>query len=236
MSLNKNVIERKREICARSENYHHDQIYVPAQDDYITGFRSKPERFSAYHGGAEPVVSASELYDLPSDSWLTVNRYNALVLNSCNMLIADVDFGDGRLNRFAGARNCEEVVDNLRELDLLDHEHLPFEDWSFAAQSYRVYRTHSGCRVICTSISVPWACSGWAATRFMRFLRADPQYVELCGVQKCYRARLTAKPWRMRGEGAHVCELVATVGKGEVAQELVEQIRLHDELRACLRM
>src|SRR5438128_2596718 len=112
------------------------------------------------------------------------------------MLIADVDFGDDRLNRFAGAKNCDEVLENLQELHLLDKEHLWFEEFRFADQSYRVYRTHSGCRVICTSICVPWAGTGWAAQRFMRFLRSDPAYIELCDVQKCYRAGLTPKPWR----------------------------------------
>jgi hypothetical protein len=64
----------------------------------------------------------------------------------------------------------------------------------------------------------------------MRFLRSDPNYMELCGVQKCYRARLTPKPWRDDGEPTHVCELDARIGPPVVADELREQLAVHDEL------
>lgn len=86
-----------------------------------------------------------------------------------------------------------------------EHEHGPL--------IYRVYRTHSGCRVICTRIAVPREDHGWMAERVMQFLRADPDYIKLCRHQKYYRARLTPKPWRDKGDSCRVCEHFSTEGK-----------------------
>jgi hypothetical protein len=77
-----------------------------------------------------------------------------------------------------------------------------------------------------------WQDMGWIAQRFMQFLRCDPDYIKLCRVQKCYRARLTPKPWRDKCGGSCVCVHVSTEGAAgaKVAPELKEQLRLHDEL------
>ncbi len=221
--------DRRRQLVSRSRCYHKATVYVPNLKDYVAGPMRQPERMSPYSGGEEPVVSADGLYDLPDEAWLTVNHYNALVLNTSNLLIADVDFGDPRLDKYAGADDCDQVIRNVEEVSRLDRKIMGFEDWKFADQSFRVYRTHSGCRVVCTSKTFPWSESAWLARRLMQFLRTDPHYVRLCDEQKCYRAKLTPKPWR-DDEDSHVCELVATVGNGHVADELKEQLRLHDEL------
>jgi hypothetical protein len=34
--------------------------------------------------------------------------------------------------------------------------------------------------------------------RLLRLSGADPAFVQLCRAQKCFRARLTSKPWRCR--------------------------------------
>jgi hypothetical protein len=231
--MNTLTISRKHNLLERAEMFHHTQIFVPDAKSYVRGVLHEPIAFKEYQSSTEPVVDPTDLYELDDSAcsaWLTVNRYNALVLNTSNMLIADIDFGDERLNRFAGAEDCDEVVENLKELQVFDEEFMRFEDFRFADQSYRVYRTHSGCRVICTSICVLWADMGWLAQRFMRFLRSDPAYIELCGVQRCYRARLTPKPWREKGGPCHVARLVDVHGDEVVCPELEEQLRLHDEL------
>ena len=163
--------DRMWELNGRAKQFHHTKIYVPDQKSYVNGILHEPSGMSEYRNGKdEPIVSPEGLYDLNSDSaWLTVNNYNALVLNTRNMLIADIDFGDARLNRFAGAKDCDDVVVSLNDLDRLDEERVEFGPFAFAAQSYRIYRTQSGCRVICTSLSLPWNDMGWAATCFMRF-------------------------------------------------------------------
>ena len=233
--MNTLTISRKQDLLQRAEMFHHTQIFLPSANDYVRGLLHEPIGFKDYHSGNEPIVAPNELYDLGDSAWLTVNHYNALVLNTSNMLIADIDFGDERLNRFAGAKNCQDVCSNLAEVHLLDTELHPFDDddgdFRFADQSYRVYRTHSGCRVICTSICLPWQNTGWVAQRFMRFLRSDPDYIKLCDIQKCYRARLAPKPWRDGGNDTCVCRHFSTEGnKAHVAPELEEQLRLHDEL------
>jgi hypothetical protein len=221
----------KKELLERAKLYYHTHIFVPDAHDYVRGVLHEPIGFKEYHTGKEPVVDTEDLYDLADSAWLTVNHYNALVLNTSNMLIADIDFGDGRFDRHAGATDVTEVGKNLEDLHLLDDEHMQGEKFRFADQSYRIYRTHSGCRVICTSIALPWQSMGWMAERFMRFLRSDPEYIKLCGVQKCYRARLTPKPWRNKGDGRCVCVHVSTEGRQpSVDLELEEQLRLHDEM------
>ena len=225
------TISRKHDLLERANQFRHTQIYAPTSQSYIKGFVHEPNSISTYRGDeTEPVVDAEDLYQLDKgQAWLSVNHYNAIILNTRNMLIADVDFGDGRLNRFAGAKDCDEVLANLGELHLLDEERMRFSNFSFADQTYHVYRTHSGCRVICISTPVHWEEMGWAAERFMRFLGADPEYVQLCGIQKCYRARLTPKPWRC-GDVNHVCRFEETVGSSEVHPDLKEQLQLHDEM------
>jgi hypothetical protein len=242
------VSRHKGELLERATEYHHAKIWVPGIRSYLEGFLHEPQKgVSAYQSGDEPIVDQEGLYDLDaSNAWLTVNQYNALVLNTSNMLIADIDFGDPRINRFAGARNCDDVIENLSDLAFFDEHYFGLDDpdvgtddfrfandFRFAQQTYRVYRTHSGCRVICTSATMPWKEMGWLAERFMRFLRGDPNYIELCQVQKCYRARLTPKPWRDNGEPVHVCRLEQVQflgGSDEVHPDLKEQLRLHDEL------
>lgn len=226
------ALKRKHTLLEATTAFHRSQIYLPSKDEYIHGFKTKPEDgFCDYDGrDVEPIINPKELYNLPPEAWLTVNHYNALIFNTRNMLIADIDFGDERLNRFAGARDCDDVIHNLNHLHVLDEQQGDFADLRFADQSYHVYRTHSGCRVICTSICVPWESRRWEARCFMRFLRSDPQYIDLCGKQNCYRARLTAKPWRTNGDLCHVCEYEASVGIGPVAEAIGEQLALHDEL------
>jgi hypothetical protein len=225
------TVSKKQDLLERAAMYRHTQIFFPDTEDYIRGLVHKPIGFKDYDSGKEPIVDADELYKLGDSAWLTVNHYNALVLNTSNMLIADIDFGDTRLDRHAGAKDWQEVCGNLEELHLLDEEHMRLQDFNFADQSYRVYRTHSGCRVICTSIALPWQDMGWMAERFMQFLRSDPDYIKLCRHQKCYRARLTPKPWRDKGNYRCVCLHVGTEGKKpHVARELEEQLKLHDEL------
>lgn len=228
------------EILERAKYLYHQSIWIPSSGEYIDGIRGYPESMTPYHNGDdEPVVKVNDICELDSNVWLTVNRYNAIVLNSRNMFIADIDFGDERLNRFAGAKSINDVVRNLDELDLLDHidygchrsRRFGSDIPSLAKQSYRVYRTHSGCRVICTSHAFPRDRMDYAADCLMRFLRSDPQYIKLCDVQKCYRARLTPKPWRQdEFYPNHVCQLSHIHGDDIVHPELVSQMTLHDEM------
>ena len=69
-------------------------------------------------------------------------------------------------------------------------------DWGL-----RVYQTPAGLRLIATHrLFKP---DEPAVADFFSAVQADPVYVAMCRHQKCFRARLTGKPWRM-GMDAHI--------------------------------
>jgi hypothetical protein len=59
----------------------------------------------------------------------------------------------------------------------------------------RIYRTPAGFRVLATH--QPFDATSEEVQRFFLAVRADPVYVRMCTNQNCFRARLTAKPWRI---------------------------------------
>lgn len=63
-------------------------------------------------------------------------------------------------------------------------------DWNL-----RLYRTPAGLRVLATQRT--FAPDDPAVTRFFAALGADLRYVRMCLRQQCFRARVSAKPWRI---------------------------------------
>ena len=62
-------------------------------------------------------------------------------------------------------------------------------------ESFRLYQTPAGFRIIAThDVVLP---SDRLVAEWFAYFHADTNYVRLCQVQQCFRARLTAKPWRM---------------------------------------
>ncbi len=59
----------------------------------------------------------------------------------------------------------------------------------------RVYRTPMGYRVL--AMHETFDPEQEAAFQFMKAINSDPLYVRMCRNQKCFRARLTPKPWRI---------------------------------------
>ncbi len=70
---------------------------------------------------------------------------------------------------------------------------------SFAAENptwrLRVYRTPMGYRVLVMHST--FDPTQEEPFRFMEALKSDPLYVRMCRNQKCFRARLSPKPWRI---------------------------------------
>lgn len=65
----------------------------------------------------------------------------------------------------------------------------------------RLYRTPGGLRLLAThQLFQP---SHHEVQKFFSSIGADPIYVRMCQNQQCFRARLTAKPWRI-GIGVHM--------------------------------
>lgn len=65
----------------------------------------------------------------------------------------------------------------------------------------RLYRTPAGLRLLATHR--PFEPGEAEVTAFFDAVRADPVYVRMCRNQQCFRARLTAKPWRI-GMAGHL--------------------------------
>jgi hypothetical protein len=61
--------------------------------------------------------------------------------------------------------------------------------------SVRVYKTPAGLRLLVTHDT--FDATAPEVRAFFAAVRADPVYVRMCANQRCFRARLTAKPWRI---------------------------------------
>jgi hypothetical protein len=184
---------------------------------------------------------------------VTRNAYGCQVLNTARALFIDVDLPyrkpPGLLAKlFSKPIQPEpepEAVTKARQW-VQQHE----------GHSFRIYRTRSGLRLLAThdlyDPNTP------AVNELFDWVGADPMYRKLCEVQKCFRARLTPKPWRCgvrtpsvrwpfadaRAEARfrdwerryqaktanfRTCELLAAVGNTRPHPELEPIIRLHDE-------
>ena len=57
-----------------------------------------------------------------------------------------------------------------------------------------VYQTPAGARLL--PLHAAFDAGDPASFAFMEFVRADPLYQRMCRLQKCFRARVSPKPWR----------------------------------------
>lgn len=67
-------------------------------------------------------------------------------------------------------------------------------DWRF-----RVYRTPAGFRLLV--LHQTFEPDETAVAEFFQAVGADRQYVDMCRRQRCFRARVTPKPWRLTNGG-----------------------------------
>jgi hypothetical protein len=133
--------------------------------------------------------SAGELFAV-----ITRNSYGCLVLNTARAMFVDIDLREtkapGFFKRLFGKPDPKPTVQPLDEVLI------KIENWTRnnPEWGWRVYRTRAGLRLLAThglmDADSPMADNVFAA------LGADPLYQKLCKAQKCFRARLTPKPWR----------------------------------------
>jgi hypothetical protein len=138
-----------------------------------------------------------EVLDRPSEgSVVTRNGYGARILNTERVAFVDIDFPlplarpqPGFFARLFGAEappTREQIVE--RKVELL-RSVLRAEQ-----ASARLYETHSGLRLLLTDRV--WEPEAKATLTLLEGLGCDPIYLSLCRHQRCFRARLTPKPWR----------------------------------------
>ena len=178
------------------------------------------------YNGAEGVPIREEIIEASHFFTITRNSYGALCLNSPNVLIADIDetppwltFGCWvlimaalggaiallaqqfilalllvvamailyRLHASLGRPNGVALDRKmLRSFDLFAEQN---PKWGF-----RLYKTPNGYRILVTHrLFDPTEPD---VQGFFRQTNADRLYVKMCLHQRCFRARLTAKPWR----------------------------------------
>ncbi len=65
----------------------------------------------------------------------------------------------------------------------------------YPKERFRLYETPAGFRIIATHDTI--APSDELVAEWFEYFHADANYVRLSQAQQCFRARLTAKPWRM---------------------------------------
>jgi len=124
---------------------------------------------------------------------ITRNRYGALVLNTRQVMFADIDrpvVKPSLFQRIFGRATpqLEAMPDRLRA-------------WQAErpAHALRLYQTAAGYRVI--FVEAQHGPLDDQRDVLLRSLETDRVYINLCRRQGCYRARLTPKPWRC---GLHV--------------------------------
>ncbi|WP_201548584.1 hypothetical protein [Psychrobacter fjordensis] len=66
---------------------------------------------------------------------------------------------------------------------------------SHSQESFRLYETPAGFRIMATHDTI--SPNDALVVDWFEYFHADANYVRLCQAQQCFRARLTAKPWRM---------------------------------------
>ena len=130
---------------------------------------------------------------------VTRNRYGVRVLNCASVLFADVDVtlpapaGMAALfaNLFGGREKRE-----ARRREAVQAAEQRVQTWSAQnpSRGFRLYRTCGGLRLLFTDKR--YEPQAPETTRLLEELQSDPLYIRLTQKQACFRARLTAKPWR----------------------------------------
>lgn len=187
---------------------------------------------------------------------LTRNSYGAEILNTEQVMFADIDFPPpptGLKSLFGGSgRDQKNQADSLQRV----------QAWAASRPelSMRVYRTAAGLRLLFThQLYDP---TGADVQDMLAGLGSDPLYARLCREQQCFRARLTPKPWRIgltqtpprypqlapkdqaalaawlnryqhHSQQYGVCRLLAELGRQDVEPTAAAIIALHDS-KTCL--
>jgi hypothetical protein len=181
---------------------------------------------------------------------VTRNRYGALVLNTARVPFIDVDIPSGAgapkklFGVFGRKSDNDPVLDRIREAC---RRH--------ALQSFRIYRTSAGYRVLATDMTMD--PKSMTTKSLLEGFGADPYFILLCQQQESFRARLTAKPWRcdcplppgqyprdepavqaefeawlrqydQRSANFAACRFVETVGSGKQSDEARAIVIEHD--------
>jgi hypothetical protein len=129
---------------------------------------------------------------------VTRNSYGCVVLNTARVMFVDVDLPEpkpagGLWKKLFGkpevAPPGNPQAEAIAKAEAWTRNH---PDWG-----WRIYRTRAGLRLLATHALFDPEIA--VSDGVFEALGADPLYRRLCKTQKCFRARLTPKYWRCRG-------------------------------------
>ena len=127
---------------------------------------------------------------LDDSNIISICRYGAKVLNTEQYTILDLD--DYPIDFF-------DCLKPLRKLSRKERIVFKFEEkierYPILGTDFRIYETTKGIRVIGKKYFEP---AGKEYRKLMRKLNVDWIYIQLSQKQRCYRARITPKPYRMK--------------------------------------
>jgi len=132
------------------------------------------------------------IQEINSKNIVSRNRYGALVLNSEDTLIMDIDEAPFRWSAlFSFLLPGKPLTKKEIIFEMIRKKAAAYEDLTF-----RVYETSKGVRVIVTGRVFDPRSS--ETRKLFRAFHNDPLYAHLCWKQNCFRARLTPKPYRVK--------------------------------------
>lgn len=143
----------------------------------------------------EFVVKQENFNNELGDYLITVNSYGSVVLNASNIMFVDVDLAEENSggffkNLFGKSKPNPRAEAEKQQIDWLNGFLVVNPSLGF-----RIYRTHSGLRYLETSQAHDPTSD--QTKQILTKLNSDPKYRILTNKQKCFRARLTPKPWRI---------------------------------------
>lgn len=253
----------------------------------------RQERRVAYNG-ADGVPIREEVVETVGDAVITRNVYGARCLNVADVLFADVDGGEapsdtGSVKVLVGGVLATAFCAGLggawlatpvmviaglvwwshaqrqkRLRDVVQRNREALEAWLTAHPDWRVrvYETPAGQRIAATHRR--FVSTDPEVAAFFQAVQADPTYVKMCTYQRCFRARVSAKPWRIghhrlgsavwpvtdpdrlharvawvnayeAAAASHAaCRFVEELGQGDEDAGVAEVITTHDRLSGAL--
>ncbi len=100
-----------------------------------------------------------------------------------------------KLEKSAKQESKQKMMTMLESIDPFMISLLKKRVASHANEQFRLYKTPAGFRIIATHDTV--LPNNEVVAEWFVYFYADANYARLCQSQQCFRARLTAKPWRM---------------------------------------
>jgi hypothetical protein len=173
-----------------------DQAAPLLADRFRSGnYRSKQGGYYPDRPFREQVLQEIKNADGKISAAVTRNSYGCLVLNTARVMFVDIDLPEPKSSRGFFKRLFGKPAplppDNrpnevVAKVESWTRNH---SDWG-----WRAYRTRAGLRLLATHALVEASAAN--IDGIFAELGADPLYWKLCTAQKCFRARLTPKPWR----------------------------------------